>query len=114
MSDRSWTVTGYENGNKVFETTIPVDSIAESDVKALLQRLAARALTEEEVVAASLLSAHRSAHLELSETSGGDFGFTSDQGASRYYVATLGDSAAGSVADEAPGAEDPAGEDAAG
>lgn len=91
MSDRYWTVTGYEAGEKVFERTIPVNSIAESDVKALLQRLAARGLSEEDVVSASLGSDHRSGALGLSEVEGEGFGFTTDQAAGRYYVATLGE-----------------------
>ena len=63
MSDRVWTVAGYEAGEKVFERTIPVDAIAESDVKGLLQRLAARGLSEEDVISASLGSDHRSGAL---------------------------------------------------
>ena len=91
MSDRFWTVTGFEGGEKVFERAIPVASIAESEVKGLLQRLAARGLDEEEVVASSLGSEHRSASLEISEADGEGFGFTTNQAAGRYYVATLGE-----------------------
>ena len=91
MSDRVWTVAGYEAGEKVFERTIPVDAIAESDVKGLLQRLAARGLSEEDVVSASLGSDHRSGALGLDELDGDAFGFTTSQAAGRYYVATLGE-----------------------
>ena len=54
MSERFWSVRGYDSDTVVFDRSISVDDIAESEVKALLQRLAARALSEEEVVAASM------------------------------------------------------------
>lgn len=92
MSDRFWTIVGYDAGIKSFEQTIPVDAISESQVKTVLQRLAARSLTEEEVISASLGS-ERDGPLDLQELDGEDFGFTTDQSGLRYYVATLGDTA---------------------
>lgn len=93
MSDRFWTIVGYDAGLKSFEQTISVDSISESEVKTLLQRLVARGMTEDEVVTASIGSERKSL-LELQEIDGEDFGFTTDQTGLRYYVATLSDVAA--------------------
>lgn len=93
MSDRFWTIVGYDAGLKSFEQTISVNSISESEVKTLLQRLVARGMTEDEVVTASIGSERKSL-LELQEIDGEDFGFTTDQTGLRYYVATLSDVAA--------------------
>ncbi len=91
MSERHWTILGYDGGAKVFEQSVSVDAIAESDVKELLRRLAARHWSEEQVVAASLSSPSREPILEIVETSDGPFGFTTDASYPRYYVAVLGD-----------------------
>lgn len=91
MSDRNWTITGYDGGAKVFETTVSVDEIAESDVKALLQRLAARHWSEEQTVQSSLSSDYREPLLEVVEIRDGPFGFTTDPVHPRYYVAVLDD-----------------------
>ncbi|MER2507466.1 hypothetical protein [Amaricoccus sp.] len=95
MSERHWTILGYDGGAKTFEQSVPVDVIAESDVKELLRRLVARHWSEEQVVAASLSSTAREPILEIAETAEGPFGFTTDANYPRYYVAILGD-----VADE--------------
>jgi hypothetical protein len=87
MSERYWTITGHENGLSVFTTTIAVDDIAESEVKSLLQMLAARGLTEDEIVAATL----DEGALEISRTEGDAFGFTTLEAGGRTYTATLGD-----------------------
>ena len=92
MSDRVWTVAGFEAGEKVFERTIPVDAIAESDVKGLLQRLAARGLSEEDVVSRlARVGPPQRRRSALDELDGDAFGFTTSQAAGRYYVATLGE-----------------------
>lgn len=91
MSERSWTIIGYDGAAKVFEKSVPVDEIAESDVKALLQRLAARHWSEEQTVLSSLGSDYRTPLLEVTEISDGLFGFTTDPAQPRYYVAILGD-----------------------
>lgn len=91
MSERIWTILGYDSGAQVFEQAVPVDAIAESDVKSLLRRLVARHWTEEQTVLASLSSDHRVDLLEVSELSDGPFGFTTDQTKPRYYTAILGD-----------------------
>ncbi len=91
MSERNWTIAGYDNGVMVFSEVVSVDSIAESDVKALLQRLASRHWSEQQVVLASLSSDHREPLLEVSETSDGPFGFTTNPEFPRYYTAILGD-----------------------
>ena len=91
MSERHWTILGYDGGAKVFERSVPVDAIAESDVKELLRRLAARHWSEEQVVGASLSSSARDAILDISETAEGPFVFTTDPSYPRYYIAVLGD-----------------------
>ena len=90
MSERFWSVVGYDNDSIVFERRISVDDIAESDVKALLQRLAARELSEDEVVAASMDSS-AAGGLSISRLPGDSFGFTTPAAAGRRYVATLTD-----------------------
>ena len=90
MSERFWSVVGYDNDSIVFERRISVDDIAESDVKALLQRLAARELSEDEVVAASMDSS-AAGGLSISRLPGDSFGFTTTVAAGRRYVATLTD-----------------------
>ncbi len=87
MSERYWTINGYENGVSVYQTSVAVEDIAESDVKALLKQLAARGLSEDEVVAATL----DDGALELSRIEGDAFGFTTVEAGGRTYVAVLGD-----------------------
>lgn len=87
MSERFWTINGFENGVSVFQTTIAVDDIAESEVKALLQMLASRGLSEDDVVAATL----EAGALEIARTEGEAFGFTTLETGGRTYIATLGD-----------------------
>lgn len=91
MSERSWTITGLNNGVTFFEQIVAVDSIAESEVKALLQRLAARHLSEVDIVASSLGSDYRTALLDIAETEDGPFGFTTDATLPILYTAILGD-----------------------
>lgn len=92
MSERFWTVVGYDKGRKIFERDIAVDDIAESAVKTLLQRLAARGLTEDEVVLASLEDAD-SGPLAVTQLDGDAFGFATAPVAGVNYVATLGERA---------------------
>lgn len=91
MSDRSWTISGFNSGSKVFEEVVSVDTIAESEVKELLRRLASRHLSEADVVACSLGSDYRAATLDLAELADGPYGFTTDAGFPIYYTAVLGE-----------------------
>jgi hypothetical protein len=54
MAKKFWKISGYEGTRKLFETVLPLGSLSEREVTALLQRLAATALTPEEIVNASL------------------------------------------------------------
>lgn len=90
MSERFWSVRGYDGDSVVFDRSISVDEIAESEVKALLQRLAARALSDEEVVAASMDKSEAGA-LSVARLPGDSFAFTTATTAGRRYVATLAD-----------------------
>lgn len=91
MSDRSWTISGINSGETFFEQIVSVDTIAESEVKELLRRLAARHLSEADVVAASLGSDHRVETLDLEELSEGPYGFTTETSFPIYYTAVLSD-----------------------
>ncbi|TPE48828.1 hypothetical protein [Amaricoccus solimangrovi] len=103
MSDRSWTISGLNGGDAFFQQVVPVDQIAESEVKELLRRLASRHLGEADVVACSLGSDFRAAALDLAELTEGPYGFTTDTGFPIRYTAVLG---------EVPEAEETPGEDA--
>ena len=54
VSGKVWKITGFESSVSVCDHKLPVDSLLEAEVLTLLQRLASRHLTPEEVVAASL------------------------------------------------------------
>lgn len=92
MSDRSWTISGVNSGETFFEQVVPVDTIAESEVKELLRRLASRHLAEADVIACSLGSDHRAGTLDLAEIDGPAYGFTTDPGLPIHYTAVLGES----------------------
>lgn len=101
MSDRSWTISGINSGDVFFEQVVSVDTIAESEVKELLRRLASRHLSEGDVVACSLDSDYRSETLDLADLSEGPYGFTTSMAFPIYYTAVLGE-----VASEEDEAED--------
>jgi len=105
MSERFWSVRGYDSDTVVFDRSISVDDIAESEVKALLQRLAARALSEEEVVAASMDKSEAGA-LSVARLPGDTFAFTTATTAGRRYVATLADTVDDDEDDEADGEDE--------
>ena len=93
MSDRSWTISGVNSGDVFFEQVVSVDTIAESEVKELLRRLASRHLSEADVVACSLDSGYRAETLDLAELSEGPYGFTTSMAFPIYYTAVLGEAA---------------------
>jgi hypothetical protein len=49
-----WKIVGYDSTQKIFEKTLPLSSLSEDQMTQLLQRLAARTLTADEIVRASL------------------------------------------------------------
>ena len=53
MSEQ-WKICGYDGDNLIFERVIPVGAMSEKEMTRLLERLASRHLTGDEVVSASL------------------------------------------------------------
>ena len=54
MPEKAWLITGSESTESVYKHRIPVDALSEAEVLLLLQRLASRHLTPDEVVSSSL------------------------------------------------------------
>ena len=54
MSEKVWVITGFESTESVYKHQLPLASLSEAEVVTLLQRLAARHLTPDEVVSASV------------------------------------------------------------
>ena len=106
MSDRSWTISGVNSGDVFFEQVVSVDTIAESEVKELLRRLASRHLSEADVVACSLDSDYRAETLDLEELSEGPYGFTTSMAFPIYYTAVLGEAASDDEDDDEEEEED--------
>lgn len=53
MTKRYWRISGYESGNRIFETQVPVGYFSERQVNNLLKALAAKTgLTLDEIVGA--------------------------------------------------------------
>lgn len=51
---RVWKIVGYDGAEKLFEKVLPLESLSEREMTALLQRLAAKCLTPDEIISASL------------------------------------------------------------
>ena len=49
-----WLIQGYKSTQKIYETDLPLASLSESEMIVLLQRLACRHLSEDEIVDASV------------------------------------------------------------
>jgi hypothetical protein len=91
-ADRAWRIEGYDGDQRIFDRTIPVGMISDSELKVLMQRLACRHLSDAEIVAASLRrnSEGYSPLLELSVTSApGQHVICS--GDNPHYIASIGD-----------------------
>jgi hypothetical protein len=54
VAGKVWVITGFESSASVYDHRLPIDSLSESEVLTLLQRLASRHLTPEEIISASL------------------------------------------------------------
>jgi hypothetical protein len=54
MSNRFWKIRGYDGLTLVYERAIPTAALSVAAIKVLLQRLACRHLTDDEVVSSSL------------------------------------------------------------
>jgi hypothetical protein len=87
---RYWRIEGYAGTDRKFETVIPEGALSEAEVKRLLQRLASRHLSDEEVVSASLRKNVRDyqPHLEIHKNTGGSYALMTT-GTDYYYVVTI-------------------------
>jgi hypothetical protein len=54
MARKVWEISGYDGLELIFKVTVPRKELSHSKATALLQRLAAGHLTEEEVISSSL------------------------------------------------------------
>jgi hypothetical protein len=52
--EKFWKIAGYDGTAKLFERVLPLDSLSEKEMTALLQRLAAAHLRPDEIINASL------------------------------------------------------------
>jgi hypothetical protein len=87
---RQWKITGYDGAKTVFEHFIPEGSLSEPEMETLLQRLAARHLSEKEVVASSLRknSAGYRHDLEISKNPGARYCLMTT-GSGAHYTAVI-------------------------
>jgi hypothetical protein len=51
---RFWKIVAYDGSHKLFEKVLPLGSLSEGEMTTLLQRLAARSLSPDEIISASL------------------------------------------------------------
>jgi hypothetical protein len=88
-----WKIEGYDGAQQIFEKTLPLSFCSEDQMIELLQRLAARNLTLDEIVRASLrpnsteyaplLEAHRQARASPADR------FSIVVGVNPHYVASI-------------------------
>jgi len=92
---RAWRITGYEGSKEIFSRLLPESSISESEMIAVLQRLASRHLTADEVVSSSLRknSSNHASHLDVTRNHGGSYGLMT-AGSDFHYTARIVDSTA--------------------
>jgi len=89
MGSRSWVIVGYDSTKQVYERRLPEGSLSEAEVITMLQRLASRHLTDDEVVSASLrknASAHRS-DFEVLRNGGGRYALMTT--GNPHYIASI-------------------------
>jgi hypothetical protein len=87
-----WKIVGYDGAKELFERALPLESLSEDQITALLQRLAAAGLTSNEIINASLrpnsksyaplLEAHRESKLSAKR-------FSISVGSGPSYVASI-------------------------
>ena len=92
MPQQVWKIRGYDGGEPIFERIIAVGAISEKDMTTLLQRLASRHLTDDEVVSASLRknADGYAPHLEILSNKGGAPGLMTT-GSGHHYTAIVED-----------------------
>jgi len=90
MARRCWVIRGYDGSEQAFERSMPEGLLSEVEMKAVLQRLACRHLSDDEVVSASLrknATGYR-ADLEIKQSHGGRFTLMTI-GSGSHYTATV-------------------------
>ena len=90
MTRRHWVIRGYDGSDQTFERTMSEGLLTEAEMKVVLERLACRHLSDEEVVSASLRknAAGYRADLEIRQSHGGRFALmTTSSGC--HYTATV-------------------------
>jgi hypothetical protein len=90
MTHRRWVIRGYDGSEQTFERTMPEGLLSEVEMKVVLQRLACRHLSDDEVVSASLrknATGYR-ADLEIKQSYGGRFTLMTT-GSGNHYAATV-------------------------
>jgi hypothetical protein len=90
MAGRYWKITGYDGASTVYERSVPESALTEAEVVTLLQRLAARHLSDDEVFLSSLRSDTKgfTPHLQISRNSGGKPALMTT-GSGHHYTATI-------------------------
>ncbi len=86
---RYWRIEGYDGANKTYEKLIPEGALNESAVIALLQRLSARHLAEDDIVSSSLRHGAPDYMPHLEPRISKDDHHTVRVGTDAYYVAGI-------------------------
>lgn len=89
MARRVWLIRGYDGANEVFSRSAPA-ALSEAEIRSLLQRLATRHLSENEVISASLRKNFNgyAPHLVVSTIGGKQYGLMTT-GSGQHYTATI-------------------------
>ena len=90
MTQRYWKISGYDGSRTVYERSVPEGALSESEVVTLLQRLAARHLSDDEVFSSSLRkNSHGfTPHLEIGRNTGEKPALMTT-GSGHHYTATI-------------------------
>jgi hypothetical protein len=91
LAKRTWRIVGYDSAREIFARDAP-GNLSEPEMRTILQRLACRHLSDDEVVLSSLRrnkGKRPMDHLDLARTDGIRGGWMT--GGNPYYVATLRD-----------------------
>ncbi len=90
MARRYWVIRGYDGSEPIFERRMPEGSLTEAEMKVVLQRLACRHLSDDEIVCASLRkkAAGYRADLEIRQSHGGKYALMTT-GSGNHYAATV-------------------------
>ena len=88
---RIWKITGYDGAQTVWQGEVPFGTMSESEMKALLKRLAAKHLDQDEIVASSLRknAKGRMNHLEVCRDIKSKKPLLMTMGTGYHYTATI-------------------------